>query len=376
MLSPLLCLAALKTTSVQTMAELRQALAKAKPGDEILIAPGRYAGGAHFENLRGTREKPIKIRAAHPADPPLFTAGLQFSDVAYLELRDLTIRGAHDNGLNIDDGGTLDTPSHHVTLRNIRVADLPKGNHDGIKLSGLEDFWIENCTVERWGGSAIDMVGCHRGRIENCRFRQGDDSGVQTKGGTSEVQILRCRFEDFGQRGVNIGGSTGTPFFRPPIDRMPARARYEAKNIEVQGCTFRGGVAPIAFVGVDGATVRFNTIVDPGRWAIRILQETTAPGFLPSQNGLFADNLILFRSPTWASGGVNIGGGTLPQTFRFQRNFWFCQDQPAQSRPTLPTPETGGTYGQNPHLNPDLTVPKNSPARGHGAQAFSPLGLR
>lgn len=352
------------------MGELRAAIRNARAGDEISIAPGRYTGGGQFENVRGAAGKKIRIAAADPGKPPVFTAGLQFSDVAYLEIDGLVIQGAQNNGLNIDDGGTLDTPSHHVTLRNLRISDLPTGNHDGIKLSGVEDFRVENCTVERWGGSGIDMVGCHRGRIERCTFRKGGDSGVQAKGGSSDVEIVRCRFEEYGERGVNLGGSTGMPFFRPPVAKMPVDGRYEARNLSVLGCTFRGGSAAVAFVGVDGAKVRFNTLAYSGPWALRILQETREPGFVPSRNGVFSDNLIVFRSINWRSGGANVGDGTAPQTFRFQRNFWFCADAPDRSRPTLPTSEVGGTYGADPGITDTLGVGENSPARGHGAHAW------
>ena len=130
---------------------------------------------------------------------------------------------------------------------------------------------------------------------------------------------------------------------------MRARPFAEARNITVEGCTFVGGDAPVVFVGVDGATVRFNTLVRPRRWAMRILQETRAPGFVPSRNGVFVDNLIVFHSD-WSSGGVNVGDGTAPDTFTFDRNVWYCEDAPNRSKPSLPHPETAGIYGQNPHL--------------------------
>jgi hypothetical protein len=102
----------------------------------------------------------------------------------------------------------------------------------------------------------------------------------------------------------------------------------------------------VGFVGVDGAVVRFNTFERPGRWVLRILQETREPGFVPCRNGEFTDNTIAFESSSWGTGGVNIGGGTAPDTFKFARNWWYCIDNPARSRPTLPTPETGGVYGR------------------------------
>jgi hypothetical protein len=120
--------------------------------------------------------------------------------------------------------------------------------------------------------------------------------------------------------------------------------------------------------------VRFNTIYTPDRWAIRILQETRAEGFVPCRNGAFEDNLVVFRIDRWASGGVNIGDGTAAHTFRFARNFWYCIDDPARSTPRLPTPEVGGVYGVDPRITVDesgaVTVAPTSPAQGVGAHAF------
>ncbi|HLO97090.1 MAG TPA: right-handed parallel beta-helix repeat-containing protein [Fimbriimonas sp.] len=362
---------------VNSREQLIAAAQKAIPGTTILVAPGEYRGGIHLVNVTGTRHSPIVIAGSDRANPPVFVGGgstLQVSDATYLELRDMVFRGATGNGLNIDDGGTPETPSHHITLRDLRVSDLPEGNNDGIKLSGLEDFKVENCIVERWGGSAVDMVGCRRGYISENKFLNGGDSGVQMKGGTAQVVVRKCEFKNYGQRAVNIGGSTGREFFRPPLNTIKEGERYEARQITVEGCTFVGGVAPIAFVGVDGAVVRFNTIYHPQRWAIRILQETASADFLRCRNGVFESNLVVFRSDQWFSGGVNIGGGTLPQTFQFAKNFWFCSDRPDRSKPSLPTTETGGVYGQDPLLidptKGDLGVKPGSPAAKIGAHGL------
>jgi polygalacturonase len=352
---------------VSNAAEFRQAVAAARPGTRVLIAPGEYRGGFSFSGLTGTVDRKIVIAGADPSNRPRFS-GMHFSRIAHVEIRDIVVDATTGNGINIDDGGTITQPSHHVTLANIHVTQTPRGNIDGLKLSGLDDFVVRGCLIEKWGGSGIDMVGCHRGVIEDCTFRNGGDNGVQGKGGTSEVVVRRSRFENAGQRGVNLGGSTGLQFFRP------AGAQYEARNLTVEGCTFIGSVAPIAFVGVDGATVRFNTIYMPERWAVRILQETALPEFVPSRNGVFSDNIVVFRSSNWSSGGVNIGPNTSPSTFKFERNWWFCTDRPVSSTPQLPTKETNGTYGTDPQFvdapNGDLRLKPGSPAAKHGATAL------
>ncbi len=367
--------------TVRTTAELRQAVLQARPGTTILLAPGEYQGGLFFTNIKGEPDKPIVIAAADPNNPPVIKGGgecLHFSEAAYLELRHLVLTGAQYNGLNIDDGGSFETPAHHITLTNLTVRDIgPKGNCDGIKLSGVTEFRVQGCTVERWGdgGQGIDMVGCHNGLIENCTLRFEDDKGfgIQTKGGSANIVIRCCRFERAGMRAVNAGGSTGLQFFRPPVKKGEQQA--EARRITVEGCTFIGGTAAIAFVGVDEALVRFNTIYRPKRWAFRILQETTAEGFVPCRNGVVTDNLIVFRSDEWFEGGINIGPNTAPGTFRFARNWWYCVDEPQRSRPKLPVLEEDGVYGVDPLLKApeqgDLSVKPESPAKRVGAHAFS-----
>ncbi len=368
------CLSAETVLQATDDASLRAALGKAGPGTRIAIAAGRYRPGVYVSNLQGTAEEPIVIEGADPDDPPRFEGGSEawhLSDCAHLVLRNLAVSGQSGNGLNIDDGGSFDTPAHHVTLQGIHVTRVgPRGNHDGIKLSGLDDFTLRDCTIEGWGGSAIDMVGCHRGLIEGCTFRGlegcSNTTGPQCKGGSSQITIRRSTFIDGGDRAVNLGGSTGTPYFRPQ------RAKYEAKEITVEGCTFTGSIAPVAFVGVDGATFRYNTLYRPGKWVMRILQETTAPGFPPCRNGVFERNLIVFRRAD-VRVFVNVGPNTAPGTFRFADNLWYCEDRPEASRPRLPAAETDGVYGLDPRLaapeKGDFT-PRAEKAKDYGAGAL------
>lgn len=376
MFAPALALAAALAPAaevrVASTSELTAALAAAVPGTRVLVAAGDY-GGFRAAGVAGTAEHAIEITAADRAAPPVFRGGVQFSDVAYLVLERLEFAGAPGNGLNVDDGGTFDTPSHHVVLRELAVRDCGgRGNEDGIKLSGLEDFQVLRCTVERWGrgGSGVDMVGCHRGSIEECTIRDRSSdpaaSGIQAKGGSREVAIRRCRFEHAGRRAINIGGSTELAYFRPRPEG------FEAKDVLVEGCTFVGSDAPIAFVGADGAAVRWNTFVLPRKWVVRILQETRAPSFVPCRGGTFADNLVVYESAV-AALPVNVGPETAPDTFRFARNYWYCADDPARPLPRLPVAEEAGRGGADPRFRApeagDYGVANDSPAAAAGAHA-------
>ena len=327
-----------------------------------------------MSGLQGRPDAPIVIEGADASQPPVFQGGAcawHLAGCAWLTLRNLSVKGQTGNGLNIDDGGRIDSPSQHIVLDNIRVEDVgPVGNCDGIKLSGVEDFVVRRCRCTGWGGQALDMVGCHRGLVEDCEFvgkaGYSQATGPQTKGGSSQITIRACRFEDAGTRAVNLGGSTGRAYFRP------AGATYEAQNIVVEGCTFVGCEAPICFVGVDGARVRYNTIYHPRTWILRILQETREAEFVKCRGGRFERNLVVYRSSdlrTW----VNVGSDTPPDTFSFANNFWYCEDRPERSQPTLPVAETGGVHTPDPQLTPlesGQFQPRDPLAARYGATAW------
>ncbi len=149
-------------------------------------------------------------------------------------------------------------------------------------------------------------------------------------------------------------------------------AGYEAKDITVEDSTFIGSMAPIVFVGVDGAKVRHNIIYRPTKWIVRILQESQGPEFVPCRNGSFTNNVIAFRSNEVQS-PVNVGGGTAPNTFQFSKNHWYCIDNPRlSSRLNLPVEESEGQYGQNPlfvnDIEYDLRLSETSPVRDAGVR--------
>jgi hypothetical protein len=358
---------------------LIQALQQATPGTTIRVAPGTYRGGISAAGLKGEEGKPIVITAADPKQPPMVEGGgggIHLSGCSHVELRDLHVNGATGNGINIDDASDRNKPSRGIVLRRLTVTNIgSRGNQDGIKMSGVDGFTIEGCRVERWGGggSAIDFVGCHEGVVENCVFTH--DAGaastganaVQSKGGSRAIVIRRCRFIHAGSRAVNAGGSTGIEYMRP------ANPGYEAKDITIEDCYFIGSAAPVAFVGVDGAVFQRNTIYRPTRWVLRILQENQDSAFAPSRKGVFRENLVVFHS-TDLSTTVNVGGGTEPQTFRFEKNAWYCVDNPARTKSLvrLPMAEVDGVHGTDPMLKDpaagDLTKGKESPLKKYGVK--------
>jgi hypothetical protein len=131
-------------------------------------------------------------------------------------------------------------------------------------------------------------------------------------------------------------------------------------------------MSAIAFVGVDSAIVQHNTIYHPERWALRILQENRTPDFLPSRNGTFSNNVVVFNSQQMVD-AVNVGDATAPETFRFENNVWYCEDRPEQTqrRVRLPVKEVDGIYDTKPEFinNPvDMRIKSPSSLLKHGAR--------
>ncbi|BCX48969.1 chondroitinase B [Haloferula helveola] len=327
-------------------ASFRAALSGAKPGDEIVVKEGEYRGGIQVRDRSGTEDRPITLRAQGRV---MLRGGgstaIQFSACSHWTIRGLQAEGFTGNGFNFDDAGRLDQPVVGLVLEELRVYETgPKGNHDGIKMSGITKFRVANCIIEGWGGSAIDMVGCRDGVVAACRLRGlegfSSASGIQMKGGTRGIHVRSCRFDRAGQRAINLGGSTGKPYFRPEV------TRFEAEGIEVSNCLFLGGETAVAFVTSSGGRVHHNLILRPEKWAFRILQEQPVAEFGRCEKGEVFRNVIVF--PESNRTAVNVGPDTLPGTFTFRENAWFHEG--GRHRPQLPVEEAGGLYGVDPEL--------------------------
>jgi len=331
---------------VRDSAQLKAGITQLKPGDELLISPGIYRGFS-LKNIHGTAAAPIIIQAEDPHNPPVFkggTEGLKLSSCSYLKFKNLIFRDISTNGINIDDDAKQ-ALSHHLILEHIQVLDTgAKSNQNAMKLSGVTDFVLRQCRIEGWGGSAVDLVGCSNGIIEDCVFigKQGfrSGNGIQIKGGSHAILVQNNLFKEAGQRVIQIGGLTGKAYFRPEV------GDYEAKNITIAGNTFIGAEAQIAWVTAQDSHVHHNLFFLPEKWLGRILQETQDKQFKPSQRGVFERNVVVTDQRVKVF--FNVGQGTEPGSFVFRENLWFRPD--TDSRPNLPTFEKDGVYDVDPMI--------------------------
>jgi hypothetical protein len=354
---------------------LDAALQDVTPGDTIRIHEGTYSGGLYEENVQGTAQAWITIEAA-PGEVVIFEGGTnawQFTDAAYLHIQGMIFQHQTGNGLNFDDGGTYDTPAHHVHFSDCTFRDMSaSGNNDMLKLSGLDSFEIRQCAFLNGaeGGSGIDMVGCHDGTVVDCEFRDQGSNCIQMKGGTRNIVVERIFFKNGGQRTLNIGGSTDLQFFRP-LD-----ATYEAADIKVYANVFIGSIAPVAFVGCINSEVVNNTIYLPNKWVLRILQETVdTTRFATCGNNAFINNIIYIDNQVTVE--CNIGPNTDPQSFMFFNNLWFHSEDIFWTGPVLPVTDVDAIFGSDPFFrdaeNEDFSLLLGSLAIRGGKEVDQPI---
>ena len=357
---------------------ISRALEGVQPGDAIRLLPGDHLRNNSVHNLAGTSNAPIWIGGVPGEARPVISGGataIQLSKLRYVILENLEVRGAAANGINCDDGGDYANrnAARHVLFRNLRIQDIGTGhNNDGLKLSGVNDYFVLDCVFVRMsrGGSGIDQVGCHRGVIARCEFVDSGSNAIQCKGGSEDIEIRANHIINGGARAINIGGSTGFPFFRPPLSTNAPNV--EARNIRVVANVIYASDAAVAFVGAVDSLVANNTIVKPQRWVLRILQETVSRGgytFLPCSSNQFINNIVYYNRAQLAT-HVNNGPNTDATSFTFGNNLWYAFDEPDRSKPILLSAEIDGLYGANPLFlhttEQDFSLATNSPAIGKG----------
>lgn len=349
----------------ETFRNIQEAAIYASPGDTIFVKEGSYNGGMHIVNLKGNADNYIYL-LGEKNKSAIINGGsnaIQFSDPEYIKIENLIFQGQTGNGVNIDDGGDYATPANNVIIKNCVFRDMnASGNNDLLKLSGLNNFSVDSCIFQNGatGGSGIDMVGCHNGDISRNRFKNMGSNAIQAKGGTQFIEIWANFFENCGQRTLNLGGSTGLAYFRP-ID-----AKFEAADLNVYSNIIIGSIAPIAYVGSIRVKVINNTLINPEKWAIRILQESVDESrFYNCGDNSFKNNLIYLGN---LSTETNTGPNTNPESFEFSNNFWYNYQNSNWDGPFIPVVDNNQTINLSPDFEnynlKDFRLKNGSPAIG------------
>ncbi|MCC6831608.1 MAG: right-handed parallel beta-helix repeat-containing protein [Thermoleophilia bacterium] len=222
------------TVTVRTEPQLQAAVAAARPGTQIALAPGRYV---LTDRIRvtpagsGTAAAPVVIR-------PLTVPGSVTIDANGHE-EAFFVNGAHHvtiRGLRITGGAyhgvKIDAPAHHIRIQGNRMWDNTRSGDLGSQFSAIKgggtcdpacvsDVLVDGNTITQvrpFGGNnlqGVDCNGCLRwtvraNRITNIRGAELAGTGIQFKSGSVDTVIERNVVIGSGLVGIVYGGF-GTP---------------------------------------------------------------------------------------------------------------------------------------------------------------------
>ena len=351
----------------------------------------RHAGHRHPGARRHLRRRHLSRRISPaPATAPIWIGGapgearpviegggegLHLSRGRYLVVHDLEVRNATANGINVDDGG--DYANRCDATRFIVFRDLSHPRHRHRRQPGLPQALgrqrllvarqrVRALRRRRRAAAASTTSAATAGCIARNLF---DELSARTpsrpRAAARTSRSAWNRIADAGARGLNLGGSTGFEFFRPPLSTTAPNA--EARDIRVIANVIVGGEAAVAFVGcVDCLAAqqhhRRPEALDPAHPAG---DDHLAPyTFGPAATALRQQPRLLRarraldlrqRRPEHRAGDLHLRQQPLVRARR-----------PRPVAPSLPAAETGGIYGVDPALDPDYRIGPASPAAGTG----------
>lgn len=262
-----------KADGVDSAAALAQAVAQAQPGDEVLIAPGRYDGWEVELSGRGREDAPITIRPATP-NSVVFVGDTRFRVIGeHLEISGLmfeSVTAERSGGVFYFDG------SKHCRLTDSQFV--------GARMEHLATLiWFQRAAADN--------------RIDHCRFADNQYRCIKIDtyndyslehGPPLRNRIDHNLFIDGPPRGVN-GGET------VQIGNGPYPHSLMEPQTLVEDNTFIrcNGEAEIISVKSSGNTIRRNLFIDcDGEVVMR-----------NGNNGVIEDNVFL-----GGLGGVRLSG--------------------------------------------------------------------
>lgn len=230
-----------RALDVLTVAQLREAMAGALPGDVITLAPGDYLidGGELLASRPGAEGSPVVVRASRPGTVTIgmnLVEGFKVS-AAHWTFENLIIRGACRTHDYCEHAFHVVGNADHFTARNNTITDFNAhfkiNGHDGDfpDHGAIIGNTITNTSIRNTGKSVtlIDMVAASdwliRGNLITDFIKGGGDQisyGVFAKGAGArnilEQNIVVCEhlLRNPGQRvGMSLGGGgTGKRYCR------------------------------------------------------------------------------------------------------------------------------------------------------------------
>ena len=347
--------ASLRTINCSTVAQIKAAMADARPGDEIIIAAGTYFSDSkvkdgigkfnYFSGLAdGTAANPIIIRGASSTNLPILTVPTNLRYVSpimgitgdYWVIKDLEI--SHGQR-----GLILDT-ANNCKIINVKIHTI---DQEGLHLrSSSSNNLVQNCKIYNCGvnspgyGEGI-YVGTDKGQhstyapncdnntIEGCNFGPNIKAEcIDIKEGTQYTIVRNCTFTALGISNINSadafmdikGGNTfvynntfnadNEPNLASCIDFQQRTGTNSGYRIAIFNNTFNLGSSK---AGIPTARKKGGTPSEVHIW--NNTRNPNSPDF-PLSDGTL--NYVTQSCPSWnilpCSGGGTGGGTNTPPT--------------------------------------------------------------
>ena len=350
---------------------LSDAIKVVEAGNMILLHEGVYeeTGIKYLNDLAGTSDGYIIIRADKEGTVILRGGGLKLSTAAYIKFQNLTFE---QHQLIIDDRYVFEKPAHHITFENCTFRSNNQGwGKSFLTMMGVDDFEIKNCQFlgdADCGG--LSLQGCHRGSIKGCYIEKVKGNAIAVSGGSQQVLIEANMIKDCTDRSLVIGGQTAAQYLRPQ------NSTFEASDIKAHSNVIVGSRCPITYMVAEKADVVNNTIINPGQYVIAITQNSIQnETYIKCGNSSFVNNIV------YRANGLTldclVGPGTDNQSFTFSNNLWYNYEKKNWNGPKgIPVLEPDIIIGKDPLFtdveNSDFSLLPNSPAIAKGAKVSSP----
>lgn len=352
---------------------------RARPGDEIILMPGRHHGVC-FEALAGAAGRPITIRSADAAKLSEIVSDrecIRIKQPSNIVIKDLVMTGGSMWGISL--GDWLDQHPEqeygNVLIRNVKISKVgPRGQRHAIVATDLSNVQIDHCAFEGWGGSGIELVACRDCSIDACTFKgladHSQSNGIRVRAGTARVQIQNCRFENAGEHGISMGGTSDLAEFQPTVPAgAPKGSIAEASAINVDHCIIVGSPCAIAFSHADECTARSNTIVRPRRTVVSVTADQSDPRLSPGRRNVFGMNLVMWE-PGDLKRRFETGAKADLDSFVVEENLWWSTEAADALKRLGPVPGKS-TSMQVTDVDPKLDaeyVPGSPEAKPYGAK--------
>lgn len=233
---------AVNLVPVDSAQSLRTAIQNAQPGDDIVIAPGRYVFTDNLSTTTaGTAVAPIRVRAPEPG-----TAELAFDVQPYAEgfrvstphwhFEDLVIIGECASHSACEHAFHLYGNADHAVIRNNRLIDFnaqikSNGSMVGVAMAWPDDVlvegnWFQDTSMRNTANpvTKIDVVGGRRWIVRGntlIDFGKGGGNGISygaflkgnSRDGLFERNLVVCQRHFSGgiRLGLSLGGGGTSP---------------------------------------------------------------------------------------------------------------------------------------------------------------------